>query len=60
MQNLPAVGNLYLIPTTLGNTPPLDVLPQSVKRAVESLDEFIVENEIELPETVDIDRADIN
>ena len=45
MQNLPAVGNLYLIPTTLGNTPPLDVLPQSVKRAVESLDEFIVENE---------------
>ncbi|MEH6408158.1 MAG: SAM-dependent methyltransferase, partial [Leeuwenhoekiella sp.] len=45
MQNFNGVGKLYLIPTTLGNTPPLDVLPVSVKKIVEEIDEFIVENE---------------
>lgn len=38
-------GKLYLIPTTLGETPPLEVLPISVKKIVEEIDEFIVENE---------------
>ncbi len=37
-------GNLYLIPTTLGETEPLDVMPLSVKKVVEQLDYFIVEN----------------
>jgi len=35
---------LYLIPVTLGDTAPADVLPQSVFRTLELLDEFIVEN----------------
>jgi len=38
-------GSLYLIPTTLGDCEPLDVLPLTVKRAIETLDYFIVENE---------------
>ncbi len=38
-------GNLYLIPTTLGDTSPLEVMPLSVKKVVEQLDYFIVENE---------------
>ncbi|MFT7113777.1 MAG: 16S rRNA (cytidine1402-2'-O)-methyltransferase [Candidatus Azotimanducaceae bacterium] len=38
-------GNLYLIPTTLGSSAPLEVLPLSVKKAVDHIDEYIVENE---------------
>ena len=38
-------GKLYLIPTTLGDTEPLEVMPLSVKKVVEQLDVFIVENE---------------
>lgn len=38
-------GNLYLIPTTLGDNEPLEVLPLSVKKRIEELDFFIVENE---------------
>ncbi len=38
-------GKLYLIPTTLGETAPLEVLPISVKKVVSELDTFIVENE---------------
>jgi 16S rRNA (cytidine1402-2'-O)-methyltransferase len=38
-------GKLYLIPTTLGEGKPLDVLPISVKNAVENLEYYIVENE---------------
>lgn len=38
-------GNLYLIPTTLGDNEPLQVMPISVKSVVESLTYFIVENE---------------
>lgn len=38
-------GKLYLIPTTLGDNEPLEVLPLSVKKVVESLDYFIVENQ---------------
>jgi len=38
-------GKLYLIPTTLGDTDPNDVLPQTVKRAIDFIDDYIVENE---------------
>ncbi len=38
-------GNLYLIPTTLGDNEPLEVLPLSVKKVVENISHFIVENE---------------
>jgi 16S rRNA (cytidine1402-2'-O)-methyltransferase len=38
-------GKLFLIPTTLGLNEPLEVLPISVKKAVEDIDFFIVENE---------------
>ena len=41
----PSYGKLYLIPTLLGETEPLEVLPLSIKRVVEGLDFFIVENE---------------
>jgi 16S rRNA (cytidine1402-2'-O)-methyltransferase len=39
------IGKLYLIPTTLGDTEPLEVMPISVKKVVEQIDHFIVENE---------------
>jgi 16S rRNA (cytidine1402-2'-O)-methyltransferase len=38
-------GKLYLIPTTLGDNSPLEVLPLSVKKVIELVDDFIVENE---------------
>ena len=38
-------GKLYLIPTTLGNNEPLEVLPLSVKKVVQHSKYFIVENE---------------
>lgn len=38
-------GKLYLIPTTLGDTEPLEVLPISVKQAIERINHFIVEHE---------------
>ncbi|WP_178988071.1 SAM-dependent methyltransferase [Winogradskyella schleiferi] len=38
-------GKLYLIPTRLGDSPPLEVLPISIKKIVEDLDYYIVENE---------------
>ncbi|HMI07459.1 MAG TPA: SAM-dependent methyltransferase [Flavobacterium sp.] len=38
-------GKLYLIPVTLGDSEPMDVLPQTVKRTVEFIDDYIVENE---------------
>lgn len=39
------IGKLYLIPTTLGETEPLEVMPLSVKKVVEQIDYYIVENE---------------
>ncbi|MEN8966165.1 MAG: SAM-dependent methyltransferase [Polaribacter sp.] len=39
------IGKLYLIPTTLGETEPLEVMPLSVKKVIEHIDYFIVENE---------------
>ena len=43
MQN--TQGKLYLIPTTLGDNAPLEVLPISVKKIIELIDDYIVENE---------------
>ena len=39
------IGKLYLIPTTLGETEPLEVMPISVKKVVEQIDYYVVENE---------------
>ncbi len=44
-QNRGENGKLYLIPTTLGDNAPLEVLPISVKQAIENIDHYIVENE---------------
>lgn len=38
-------GKLYMIPTTLGDNEPLEVLPISIKRIIEETNHFIVENE---------------
>ncbi|MBT6438355.1 MAG: SAM-dependent methyltransferase [Flavobacteriales bacterium] len=38
-------GNLYLIPTTLGDSPTSYCLPEQIKDLIELCDEFIVENE---------------
>ncbi|MCT4628674.1 SAM-dependent methyltransferase [Winogradskyella sp.] len=40
-----AKGTLYLIPTRLGDNPPLEVLPISIKKIIEDVDYYIVENE---------------
>ena len=40
-----AKGKLYLIPTRLGDNAPLEVLPISIKRIIEAVDDYIVENE---------------
>jgi 16S rRNA (cytidine1402-2'-O)-methyltransferase len=46
MKSTPLLGKLYLIPTTLGETEnPFDVLPQTIKRSIELIDYYIVENE---------------
>lgn len=39
------LGKLYLIPTGLGDNPPLEILPISIKKIIESVDDYIVENE---------------
>lgn len=38
-------GNLYLIPCPLGDSPPLAVLPLSVKSTIELIDHYLVEHE---------------
>jgi 16S rRNA (cytidine1402-2'-O)-methyltransferase len=43
--NPSAKGKLYLIPTLLGESDPNEVLPISVRRTVEFIDHYIVENE---------------
>lgn len=39
------LGKVYLIPTTLGDNAPLEVLPISIKRTIENTNHYIVENE---------------
>lgn len=38
-------GKLYLIPTTLGENEPLEVMPYSVRTMVEKINYYVVENE---------------
>jgi 16S rRNA (cytidine1402-2'-O)-methyltransferase len=38
-------GHLYLIPVTLGDVDPLEVMPISIKRVMETVDHYVVENE---------------
>jgi len=38
-------GKVYLIPSTLGDMAPLEVLPISIKQAIEEIDYYVVENE---------------
>lgn len=38
-------GKLYLIPTTLGENEPLEVMPYSVRTVIEKIDHYVVENE---------------
>ncbi len=45
MKSTPALGKLYLIPTTMGDCDPMDVLPQTIKRSIDCIDYYIVENE---------------
>ncbi|TDE29862.1 SAM-dependent methyltransferase [Flavobacterium ranwuense] len=45
MQTTTLLGKLYLIPTTMGDCDPMDVLPQTVKRSIDFIDYYIVENE---------------
>ncbi len=45
MGNITTLGKVYLIPTTLGDNEPLEVLPISIKRTIENIDYYIVENE---------------
>ncbi|WP_291864291.1 SAM-dependent methyltransferase [Maribacter sp.] len=45
METTTTKGKLYLIPTTLGNNEPLEVLPISIKQTIESVNHYIVENE---------------
>jgi len=44
-QNFSFSGKIYLIPTTLGESNPIDVLPLTVKKHVERIDHYIAENE---------------
>ena len=45
MNSTNSLGKLYLIPVTMGECDPMDVLPQTVKRTIEFIDYYIVENE---------------
>jgi len=45
MARVKEIGKLFLIPTTLGDNEPWEVLPISIKRAVEEINHYIVENE---------------
>jgi 16S rRNA (cytidine1402-2'-O)-methyltransferase len=45
MKSTPVLGKLYLIPTTMGDCDPMDVLPQTIKRSIELIDYYVVEND---------------
>lgn len=45
MKSAPLLGKLYLIPTTMGDCDPMDVLPQTIKRCVDLIDHYVVEND---------------
>lgn len=39
------IGKLFLIPSSLGDQPPLEVLPLSIRKKIDDLNIYIVENE---------------
>ncbi len=43
--NTDSYGKLFMIPSTLGDNEPLEVLPISIKKNIENIDHYIVENE---------------
>jgi len=45
MKPISFIGKLYLIPTTLGDVSPDEVLPQTVKRAIDFINDYVVVNE---------------
>lgn len=45
MKPISFLGNLYLIPTTLGDVQPEDVLPVTIQRTIDVIGDYIVENE---------------
>jgi 16S rRNA (cytidine1402-2'-O)-methyltransferase len=45
MKSLSLLGKLYLIPTTLGEMNPEDVLPHTIKRTIDFINFYVVENE---------------
>lgn len=45
MKSMQFTGKLYLIPTTLGECNADDVLPQTIKKSIDFIDDYIVENE---------------
>lgn len=45
MKPITFLGKIYLIPTTLGEVAPDEVLPQTVKRAIDFINDYVVENE---------------
>ncbi|MBB1192390.1 SAM-dependent methyltransferase [Flavobacterium sp. SOK18b] len=45
MNSKTSLGKLYLIPTTMGDCDPMDVFPQTIKRSIELIDTYIVEND---------------
>lgn len=45
MKSTALLGKLYLIPTTMGECDPMDVLPQTIKRTIDFIDYYIVEND---------------
>ncbi|MGM0634513.1 MAG: SAM-dependent methyltransferase [Bacteroidota bacterium] len=40
-----STGKIYMIPTLLGDQPPLEVLPLSIRKIIVEIDTYIVENE---------------
>ena len=38
-------GLIYIIPSPIGDTSPLEVLPISIKKVIDQINHFIVENE---------------
>ena len=45
MKTSTSLGKLYLIPTTMGDCDPKDVLPQTIKRCIDLIDYYVVEND---------------
>jgi 16S rRNA (cytidine1402-2'-O)-methyltransferase len=45
MKSNTVLGKLYLIPTTMGDCDPMDVFPQTIKRSIDLIDYYIVEND---------------